>query len=221
MRLNYKYLLLANGILLTSLLTATSLPAANASPGNPVLQLSSRLLADRPGLSSPDNVPKGSDEDEADNDQSGVAKHKDESLPRASTRDKSDSENKSDEASPTRSRRAHGFDSFRTNPLNLTPLNLTAEQKDKIQAMRKESSKKARAIHAALKAKRGEMCDLMFNPESTNSEILKMRNEVRKLHEQADDLMVQDFLAIRTLLTPEQKKHLPEIKPVHKESARS
>jgi len=102
-------------------------------------------------------------------------------------------------------------------PLDLAPLNLTPEQKQKVQDMRKESSAKARDLRKTLKEKRQQMRDLMFDPNATESQLKEKHREMAKLHEQAEEIIFQDFLFIRAMLTPEQKKHLPEIRPKSKE----
>jgi uncharacterized membrane protein len=216
MHLNYKQVLLFQSI---SLISAGFFCAVQAVPERDAPPI---LIANHADLSSSDSNPNPkSNEDslsEGENDPNQAVKHKGETV--KTDKDKADTESKVDANAPFRGGSRRAFDSFRNNPLNLAPLNLTTEQKDKIQTMRKESGKKARSIRSSLKAKRAEMCDLMFDPKSTNKEILKVHNEARKLHEQADDLMVQDFLAIRELLTPEQKAHLPEIKPAPKDAER-
>lgn len=106
---------------------------------------------------------------------------------------------------------------FGPGPLDLTPLDLTAEQKQKIQEMRKQMGTKARDMHKMLREKRKEMRDLMFSPDVTESQLREKHRQLRKLQEQAENMMFQDFLSIRVLLSPEQKKHLPEVKPQGKD----
>jgi Spy/CpxP family protein refolding chaperone len=202
MRLNYKLPILLTAILLSS---ASHLPSCQASPETTSSQRLPQLLAKLPAVKSSE------DNDTAleDSQSSSVGQKVDSG--RRLDKTKMESESTADEVNANK--RRHDFDSFRTSRLDLTPLNLTTEQKDKIQSMRKESSQKSRKLRASLESKRAEMRELMFDPKATNKQILKVRDEARKLHEQADNLMVQDFLAIRELLTPEQKVHLPEIKP--------
>lgn len=102
-------------------------------------------------------------------------------------------------------------------PLNLTPLNLTPEQKQKIQEIRKRTSTKARDLRKTLKEKRIEMRDAMFDPNVSETTLREEHRAVNKLHQKAEDAMFEDFLSIRALLTPEQKKHLPEVKPPFRE----
>lgn len=102
---------------------------------------------------------------------------------------------------------------FGPEPLDLTPLNLTTEQKDKIKEIRKETGLKTRDYRQQLREKRVELQNLMFDPKATEGHLRNKHSEMRKLQEQAEDTMFRDFLAIRALLTPEQKAHLPEVKP--------
>jgi periplasmic protein CpxP/Spy len=97
--------------------------------------------------------------------------------------------------------------------IDLTPLNLTAEQKQKIQDMRKETGKKVRELRPQLKAKRDDLFNATFDPNVTEAAIREKREAVRALHDQLEDLMFDDLMGMRNLLTPEQKKHLAEVKP--------
>jgi hypothetical protein len=53
----------------------------------------------------------------------------------------------------------------------------------------------------------------MFDPASTGKQILDKRQELRALQDEAETLMLNDFIAMRSVLTAEQLKHLPELKP--------
>lgn len=97
--------------------------------------------------------------------------------------------------------------------LNLQPLNLSEEQKQRIRDMRAQSSARARDLKKSLKEKRLEMRDMMFDPQSTESQIRAKRQELRRVQDQLEDVVIGDFLSVRSLLTPEQRKRLPEIKP--------
>jgi len=112
---------------------------------------------------------------------------------------------------PTHSRRP--WEKFGCAPLDLGPLNLTAEQKQRIQDIRKETRIKTRDVRKALREKRLELRESMFDPEVKEMQLRQKHREVKKLQEQAEEAMFEDFLAIRALLSSEQKKHLPEIKP--------
>ncbi len=99
------------------------------------------------------------------------------------------------------------------NPLNLTALNLTEDQKNKIKTMRTQAQTKAKDLQNSLRTKRMEMRDMLFDPDASVKQIKAKHEEVRKIQEQVEGLMIDDFLSIRSVLTPEQKKKLPSLKP--------
>lgn len=98
-------------------------------------------------------------------------------------------------------------------PLDLTSLNLTEEQKNRIKAQRAKSAPRARELQQVIKAKRMEMRDLMFDPSVTAKQLTEKRQELRAAQDEAETLMLNDFIGMRSVLTPEQLKHLPELKP--------
>lgn len=108
---------------------------------------------------------------------------------------------------------------FGRHPLDLSPLNLTDAQKEKIRGIRGKTSEKAREIRRVMQAKQKEMRDLMFDPDAGDDLIRSKRFELRKLRDQIEEMTINDFLSIRAVLTPEQKKRLPEIKPTAQRQA--
>lgn len=98
-------------------------------------------------------------------------------------------------------------------PLNLAALNLTEEQKNRIQQMRSQSAIQARELRRTLNQKKMEMRDMMFDPTATDDQIKAKRAELRRLQDRTEDVMINDFLSIRAVLTAEQRKRLPELKP--------
>lgn len=97
--------------------------------------------------------------------------------------------------------------------LDLTALNLTEEQKGKIQQLRSRTSTRARDLRRKLMSGGQELRDMMFDPAASDETIRAKGRELRKLHEQVEDIKLDDFLSIRSVLTAEQRKHLPEVKP--------
>ena len=97
--------------------------------------------------------------------------------------------------------------------LDLTALNLTEEQKTKIQQMRTRTSTRAKEIRRKLFAGGQELRDMMFDPSATDEMIRAKGRELRKLHDEAEGMKLDDFLSIRGVLTAEQRKHLPDVKP--------
>jgi Spy/CpxP family protein refolding chaperone len=96
-------------------------------------------------------------------------------------------------------------------PLDLSSLNLTAEQKQTIQQLRGQSADKARVLRQKIKSQRQEMKNLMFDPEASDATIRAKQKELRKLHEQMEEAMLNDFLSVKAVLTPEQKKKLQSL----------
>jgi Spy/CpxP family protein refolding chaperone len=103
--------------------------------------------------------------------------------------------------------------------LDLSLLNLTDEQKAKIQKMRQQASPRARELRSKLLTGGQELKDMMFDPSFSDDSIRAKSRELRKLHEQAEDMKLDNFLSIRSVLTPEQRKRLPEVKPQGPRSA--
>ncbi|HNB22881.1 MAG TPA: Spy/CpxP family protein refolding chaperone [Candidatus Melainabacteria bacterium] len=108
--------------------------------------------------------------------------------------------------------RGGGFPGGR-KALDLSALNLTEEQKTKIQQMRKNTASRAREVRRKLLTGGQELRDMMFDPAASDEQIRAKGKELRRLHEQAEDMKLDDFLAIRGVLTAEQRKRLPDVKP--------
>lgn len=98
-------------------------------------------------------------------------------------------------------------------PIDLRPLNLTEEQKQKIQTLRQGTAESVKQIRLNLRSARSQMKDMMFDPKATEAQIRKKREEVRLYQDKMDELLVNDFLKMRGVLTKEQLNHLPEVKP--------
>jgi Spy/CpxP family protein refolding chaperone len=96
--------------------------------------------------------------------------------------------------------------------LDLTVLNLSDDQKQKIQKLRTDSAIKNRAIQRQLKENTNQMRDVMFDGTSTDAQIKAKSDEMKRSHEQFADSQLEFFLAIRTLLTPEQKLKLKDVR---------
>ena len=108
---------------------------------------------------------------------------------------------------------------FGRKPIDLGRLNLSQKQKTKIQKMRQANAMRARSVNKKLKMRRTRMKEMMFDPTATRAQILKERAAYSQLRNQADEIMLNDFLDIRSVLTKKQLNHLPEIKPGRRRSA--
>lgn len=102
---------------------------------------------------------------------------------------------------------------FGREPLDLTVLNLTADQKAKIQTLRTADGQKARQLQIELRQRRDKFRDMLFDPAATTDQILGTHREINKLQSQTQDIMLNDFLGIRKLLTKEQLELLPQVRP--------
>ncbi len=94
------------------------------------------------------------------------------------------------------------------SPLDLSQLNLTDEQKTRITEQRSKAKGQAKELQAAIKVKRLEMRDMMFDPSYSPEQIRAKRAELRKVQEQAEMLMLNDFLSMRSVLTADQLRRL-------------
>ncbi|MBP9094410.1 Spy/CpxP family protein refolding chaperone [bacterium] len=94
------------------------------------------------------------------------------------------------------------------SPLDLSQLNLTDEQKARITEQRSKSKGPAKELQQAIKSKRMEMRDMMFDPAFSAEQIRAKRAELRKVQDQAEMLMLNDFLSMRAVLTAEQLRRL-------------
>lgn len=108
--------------------------------------------------------------------------------------------------------RGGGFPGGR-KALDLSALNLTEEQKAKIQQLRKGTAMRAREVRRKLFSGGQELRDMMFDPAASDEQIRAKGRELRKLRDQAEDMKLDDFLSIRGVLTAEQRKRLPDVKP--------
>ena len=109
----------------------------------------------------------------------------------------------------------HDHDSlFGRGPLDFTPLGLTDDQKQKIAQMRTDNGTKMRDLMKKRHELSGQMRDTMFGADVTEAQIKAKRDEVRQVQEKLEDLRLNDFLAIRAILTPEQKLKLKDVKIV-------
>jgi Spy/CpxP family protein refolding chaperone len=106
-----------------------------------------------------------------------------------------------------------GGNLFGKRALDLTSLSLSPDQKQKIQSMREQLAPKTRELRKQLTAKRMELRDMMFEATAGDDQVRAKRREVRQLQDKVEDLQMNDFLAIRSVLTPDQRQKLTDLKP--------
>ena len=107
----------------------------------------------------------------------------------------------------------YGEGGFGHMPLDFSMLNLTEDQKNKIKAIRGRNAARSKELRQQVGTKRSEFRDLMFAADSTKQQLTSKQAEMRALKNESEDLMLSDFLAIKAVLTPEQRKKLSENKP--------
>ncbi|MDX2106014.1 MAG: periplasmic heavy metal sensor [Candidatus Melainabacteria bacterium] len=99
---------------------------------------------------------------------------------------------------------------FGGRALDLSQLNLTEKQKSDILAMRAKHSEQAKSIQKNLRGKRMELRNMLFSPDLNRKALQEKRNELRGLQNQIDDIMIDDFLGVRSVLNEDQIKRLAE-----------
>jgi Spy/CpxP family protein refolding chaperone len=82
--------------------------------------------------------------------------------------------------------------------------NLTSEQKDKFQELRRKFNDETAQLKGSLLTKRLELRSLWTNPKADPKAIMDKEKELRDLHNQLKDKAVKNMLEARQILTPEQ-----------------
>jgi Spy/CpxP family protein refolding chaperone len=96
---------------------------------------------------------------------------------------------------------------------------LTPEQKQRIQDMRSQVAPKTRDMRKQLAARRAELQDMMFEASTGDDQVRAKRREVRQLQDKIEEMQINDFLGIRSVLTPDQRLKLTDLKPGNKFAA--
>ena len=97
--------------------------------------------------------------------------------------------------------------------LDLTPLNLTVDQKTRIKEIRSANRERAREYRQVLMQKQAALHSLIFSPTASDADIRSARREVRKAQDAVEEVGFNDLLSIRGVLTAEQRQRLPQIAP--------
>ena len=92
-------------------------------------------------------------------------------------------------------------------------LDLTAEQREKIETMRLELQKKIIPIRAQIELKQLDMRSAMKADKPGEAAILKIVREIHDLEFQIKELEIKQKLAFHALLTPEQREKMREPMP--------
>lgn len=94
-------------------------------------------------------------------------------------------------------------------------LNLTEEQKQKANQLRKKSREKMKPVMVELNQKRNELRNLdkeNLTDIEREKKAEKLSSDIAKLNQKARDLRVKNMKDFEKILTPEQKKELAKIK---------
>lgn len=84
-------------------------------------------------------------------------------------------------------------------------LNLTAEQTEKLQALRQNMQQETKPLRDKMFAKRGDLRLLWADKNPDQDKIVAAQKEMRSLRDQMQDKMTTYRLAALNVLTPEQK----------------
>jgi len=84
-------------------------------------------------------------------------------------------------------------------------LNLTAEQNEKIQALRLAHWKEIQPLQTAMFEKRSQLRTLWLETTPNEEKILKVNREIQAIKAQLDDKATKNRLQMLNVLTPEQK----------------
>lgn len=102
---------------------------------------------------------------------------------------------------------------FGKTPLDFSQLNLSDEQRQRIQQIRGQNSGRAREMQQSLKDQRNQLRELMFDPAASEEMIKQKRKEVRQLQDRLEEMQLGDFLSIRKVLTAQQRQRFAALKP--------
>lgn len=109
----------------------------------------------------------------------------------------------------------HGKTQWWNNAEVLEQLDLTGQQKSKIDEIASSNEETMTNLHAQLRASYREFKESMRNPNSTKDEILSKYDQVEKSHKELSRFKIETTLAIREVLSPEQITKLFDIKEQH------
>ncbi|MEY2979272.1 MAG: Spy/CpxP family protein refolding chaperone [Prochlorotrichaceae cyanobacterium] len=98
----------------------------------------------------------------------------------------------------------------------LDQLNLSADQLQQIQAIREQYKSQMEANRTDVQTSREDLRQLMAGTASDN-ELRQKHNELQNLMQQGGDLRFESMLAIRGVLTPEQRQQAAALMEQHQE----
>ena len=99
-------------------------------------------------------------------------------------------------------------------------LNLSAEQKEKMKAMRQNQKQQMTELRQALKDKRLKLKDELNNPGATRDTITPLANDVKTILAKMVDQRIEGILAVKEILTPDQLNQLKQTQQIKEEKIR-
>ena len=98
-------------------------------------------------------------------------------------------------------------------------LDLTDTQVEQIRALRQENQGEMQRLHQNLRTEREALHDLMAG-EATEAELRTQHDEIQTRHREIADQRFENMLAVREVLTPEQRAELGQLMEQRRESRR-
>jgi Spy/CpxP family protein refolding chaperone len=83
-------------------------------------------------------------------------------------------------------------------------LNLTPDQKQKMQTNKQAQNQEMQAMASSLREKNNNLQEALRNPEVTRASVLGITNEIKGLQEKMLDLRIDEAFSVKEILTPEQ-----------------
>lgn len=87
-------------------------------------------------------------------------------------------------------------------------LNLSAEQKEKIKALRQDQKQQMTELRQSLKEARLKLKEQLDNPEVTRESIAPLANDIKNILAKMVDQRVEGIFAAKSILTPDQFSQL-------------
>lgn len=87
-------------------------------------------------------------------------------------------------------------------------LNLTEDQKSQIKSKRESLKGQIKPLREQMRTEQEKLMDLMFNANSSKSEILAQHNKVSSLRNNMAKIRLEQIISLKEVLTPEQKSKL-------------
>lgn len=90
----------------------------------------------------------------------------------------------------------------------LSKLNLTQEQKTKLDKQKEGSSAKMKEIKKQLMTEHEKLMSIEFDPKSTKEDMYKQQEKVSAIKNQIEKNRIDNLAALKEILTPEQRDQL-------------